>query len=224
VGNTDRNVNRHFTPRTPPSRVKRLRRTPEEARRLILDTAQTLIVSTGPEGLRLQDIAAAAGISHPLILHHFGSREGLVRELTREAVDELRQKLLAAMGSNEYSVEEQLDRVFDAFRDGLAQRLAWLATVDPGGGAEGMRLVMRDIADELHQRRIAASRPGAAVTRDDTDALIHLVAAAAFGDALFGAQLHRSAGRPATSETDRGFRLWLVALIRAHSLQGPSEQ
>jgi TetR/AcrR family transcriptional regulator, repressor for neighboring sulfatase len=201
-------------------RGKRVRRTPEEARRVILEAAQTLIATTGPEGLRLQDIAAAAGISHPLILHHFGSREGLVRALTRQAVAELRDKLVAAMASSEYSVEQQLDRVFDAFRDGLAQRLAWLATVDPGGGTEGTLLIMRDIADTLHARRIATAPPGVAITRGDTDALIHLVAAAAFGDALFGAQLHRSAGQPATSETDRSFRLWLAELIREHSAQG----
>ena len=200
-------------------RVKRLRRTPEEARRLILETAQSLIASTGPEGLRLQDIAAGAGISHSLILHHFGSREGLVRALTRQAVAELRDKLVAAMASGEASVELQLDRVFNAFRDGLAQRLAWLATVDPGGGAEGTQMILRDIADRLHPRRIAAAPPGAVIPRDDTDALIHLVATAAFGDALFGAQLHRSAGLPATTETDRGFRRWLAALIRAHSTQ-----
>ena len=202
------------------TRGKRQRRTPEEARRLILEAAQALIVTTGPEGLRLQDIAAAAGISHPLILHHFGSREGLVRALTRQAVAELRDKLVAAMASSEYSVEEQLDRVFNAFRDGLAQRLAWLATVDPGSGTEGNELIMRDIADTLHARRVARAPPGVAITRDDTDALIHLVATAAFGDALYGAQLHRSAGLPATSETDRSFRLWLAGLIRAHSAQG----
>jgi len=201
-------------------RGKRQRRTPEEARRLILEAAQALIVTTGPEGLRLQDIAAAAGISHPLILHHFGSREGLVRALTRQAVAELRDKLVAAMASSEYSVEEQLDRVFNAFRDGLAQRLAWLATVDPGSGTEGNQLIMRDIADTLHARRVARAPPGVAITRDDTDALIHLVATAAFGDALYGAQLHRSAGLPATSETDRSFRLWLAGLIRAHSARG----
>src|SRR5262249_40544600 len=131
-------------------RGKRLRRTPEEARRLILDAAQTRLTTTGPEGLRLQDIAAAAGISHPLILHHFGSREGLVRALTREAATELRDKLVTAMESIEYSVEQLLDRVFDTFRDGLAQRLAWLVTVDPDGGAEGTRLIIRDIADRLH--------------------------------------------------------------------------
>jgi TetR/AcrR family transcriptional regulator, repressor for neighboring sulfatase len=200
-------------------REKRVRRTPEEARRLILETAQALIASTGPEGLRLQDIAAAAGISHPLILHHFGSREGLVRALTRQAVAELRDNLVAAMASGEYSIEEQLDRVFDAFRDGLAQRLAWLATIDTGGGAEGTQMIMRDIADSLHARRIATAPPDAAIAREDTDSLIYLVATAAFGDALFGAQLHRSAGLPATTETDRRFRLWLAALIRAHTAQ-----
>src|SRR6266581_1782551 len=113
-------------PHVTAGRVKRLRRTPEEARRLILETAQGLIASTGPEGLRLQDIAAAAGISHSLILHHFGSREGLVRALVQEAVDELRDKLIATMGSAEWSLEQEFDEVFDAYRDGLAQRLAWL--------------------------------------------------------------------------------------------------
>jgi TetR/AcrR family transcriptional regulator, repressor for neighboring sulfatase len=200
-------------------RGKRQRRTPEEARRLILETAQALIASTGPEGLRLQDIAAAAGISHPLILHHFGSREGLVRALTRQAVAELRDKLVAAIESSDYSVEQQLDGVFDAFRDGLAQRLAWLATVDPGGGTQGAQMIMRDIADRLHARRVATAPPGTKITRGDTDALIHLVATAAFGDALYGAQLHRSAGLPPTNETDRHFRLWFAALIRAHSPQ-----
>jgi len=205
------------------TRGKRQRRTPEEARQLILRTAQELIAATGPEGLRLQDIAAAAGISHPLILHHFGSRERLVRALTQQTVAELRDKLIAAMAAGEDTVEAQLDRVFDAFRKGLAQRLAWLATVHPGDGTERTQMIMRDIADTLHDRRTAKAPPGTTITREDTDALVHLVATAALGDALYGAQLRRSAGLPATSETERHFREWLAALIRAHSAQGSSE-
>ncbi len=161
--------------------VKRARRTPEEARRLILETAQQLIARAGPEGLRLQEIAAAAGISHPLILHHFGSREGLVRALTQQAVAELRDKLIAAMGSADYSLEQQLDQVFDAFRDGLAQRLAWLATIDPVGEQAGAATIMRDIADSLHARRVATAPPGVVPERGDTESLVHLIAAAAFG-------------------------------------------
>ncbi|HYU12681.1 MAG TPA: TetR/AcrR family transcriptional regulator [Stellaceae bacterium] len=197
--------------------VKRARRTPEEARQLILDTAQQLIARAGPEGLRLQEIAAVAGISHPLILHHFGSREGLVRALTQQAVAELRDKLVAAMGSAQYSLEEQLDQVFDAFRNGLAQRLAWLATIDPAGEQAGAATIMRDIADSLHARRVASAPPGMEPDRADTEALLHLIAAAAFGDAIFGPRLRRSAGLPPTSETEHRFRAWLAELIREHS-------
>lgn len=212
VGSTDNNVNTVAR-----EKIRRQRRTPEEARRLILETAQELIARTGPEGLRLQEIAAAAGISHPLILHHFGSREGLVRALTQRAVTELRDRLLAAIGSAEYSLEQQLDRVFDAFRDGLAQRLAWLATVDPQGQQASAEMVMRDIADGLHVRRLATVPSGAAIDRADTESLVHLIAAAAFGDAIFGAQLRRSAGMTQTDETEHRFRLWFATLIREHT-------
>ena len=196
--------------------AKRLRRTPEEARRLILDAAQELIARNGPEGLRLQEIAAAAGISHPLILHHFGSREGLVRALVQDAVAELRDKLIAALTSGESSLEQQLDQVFGAYRDGLAPRLAWLATIDPTGEQVGPATIMRDIADSLHASRAAAAPTGVAPDRADTEMLVHLIAVAAFGDAIVGRRLWRSAALPATGETDRRFRTWLAALIREH--------
>ena len=50
------------------------------------------------------------------------------------------------------SIEEQLDRVFDAFRDGLGQRLAWLATVDPDGDQSASTMVQREIADHRQLR------------------------------------------------------------------------
>src|ERR1700681_4516097 len=98
--------------------ARRVRRTPEEAKRLILETARALVARTGPQGLRLQAIAPEAGISHPLILHHFGSRAGLVRALTREAAAELRDRLVQSMTQPEYSIGEQLAQVCDAFRGG----------------------------------------------------------------------------------------------------------
>jgi TetR/AcrR family transcriptional regulator, repressor for neighboring sulfatase len=194
--------------------AKRVRRSPEDARRLILDTAQVLVARTGPEGLRLQDIAAAAGISHPLILHHFGSRAGLVRALARRATGELRDRLIAAMSASDYSLEEQIDRVFEALRGGLAQILAWLAATEPDGGESGETMIMREIIDTMHARRMAITAPGATVSREDTEWAAFLVTVAAFGDALYGAPLRRSAGLPDTNDTDRRFRAWLAALLR----------
>jgi AcrR family transcriptional regulator len=199
---------------------RRVRRTPEEARRLILDTAQALIAKTGPEGLRLQDIAAAAGISHPLILHHFGNRAGLVRALTRQAVDELKDRLVAAMIQPEYSPGEGIDRTFEAFRGGLALRLAWLAIEDPHGDSETSR-VLCEIADLMHARRLAAASECSTVpAREDTEFLIHLVAVAAFGDAIYGRQLRKSAGIADDEDAARRFRLWLAELMRAHGEDG----
>jgi len=196
--------------------ARRVRRTPEKAKRLILETARALVARTGPQGLRLQDIAAEAGISHPLILHHFGSRAGLVRALTREAASELRDRLVASMTQPEYSIGEQLDEVFDAFRGGLAQRLAWLLVEDPDGGAANTALILREIADTLHARRVAAAAPGATIARSDTEWLIHLVATVAFGEAIYGGQLRRSAGIEGGEESARQFRAWFAALIREH--------
>jgi TetR/AcrR family transcriptional regulator, repressor for neighboring sulfatase len=197
--------------------VKRVRRSPDEARRLILDAARAAIARTGPDGLRLHDIAAAAGVSHPLILHHFGSRAGLVRALTREAIAELRDKLITAMAEPDHSPEELIGRVFDAFRDGLGQRLAWLATVDPDGDQGGSTMVQREFAERVHTRRVAAAPLGAPVPLEDSQFLVHLIAIAALGDAIYGAQFRRSSGLPEGPETDKRFRVWLAALIRART-------
>lgn len=203
-----------------PDRAKRVRRTPEEARRLILDAAQSAIARAGPEGLRLHDIAAAAGVSHPLILHHFGNRAGLVRALTRDAAIELRNKLVEAMTEPGHSTEAQLDRVFDAFRNGLGQRLAWLATVEPDGDQSASMTIQRELAERLHAERVAAAPPGTTVALEDSQFLVHLIAIAALGEAIYGAQFRRSAELAEGPETDRRFRAWLAALIRARAASG----
>ena len=58
----------------------RVRRTAEDARAAILDAAERRLGATGPGGIRLQEVAADVGVSHSTVLHHFGSREGLVEE------------------------------------------------------------------------------------------------------------------------------------------------
>jgi TetR/AcrR family transcriptional regulator, regulator of cefoperazone and chloramphenicol sensitivity len=53
------------------------------ARAVIRDEALRLFAEDGPEAVTVRQIAAAAGVSPGLILHHFGSKQGLV-----EAVDQ----------------------------------------------------------------------------------------------------------------------------------------
>ena len=53
------------------------------ARAVIRDEALRLFAAQGPDAVTVRQIAAAAGVSPALVVHHFGSKEGL-----REVVDE----------------------------------------------------------------------------------------------------------------------------------------
>src|SRR4051794_30116737 len=53
------------------------------ARAIIRDEALRLFAERGPDRVRLREIAAAAGVSPGLVLHHYGSLDGL-----RGAVDD----------------------------------------------------------------------------------------------------------------------------------------
>jgi AcrR family transcriptional regulator len=61
-------------------RVKKIRqrRTPEDARRLLLQAGELVLGQKGPEKATLRDVADAAGVSHALITHYFKTFDGLV--------------------------------------------------------------------------------------------------------------------------------------------------
>jgi TetR/AcrR family transcriptional regulator len=54
----------------------------------ILEAARGEFAQHGFGGARLQDIAARAQLSHPTLLYHFGSKEGLYSAVIEEAVDD----------------------------------------------------------------------------------------------------------------------------------------
>ena len=61
----------------------RRRRTKEEARDEILSAAAKRLLDDGPDALRIADVAADVGMSHPTLLHHVGSREQLAVTVMR---------------------------------------------------------------------------------------------------------------------------------------------
>ena len=192
---------------------KRIRRTPEDARTLILDAAEKTMGSDGPAALRLQDVAREAGVSHPTILHHFGSRGGLVRALNLRGLERLRSALLERIGEQQSS-QDGIARSFRAFRDGMAQRILWLMQMKdlpPGGGVP----FVDQIAQSLHALRVSIAPPGATVDFEDSRAVSHLVAIAGFGDAVLGAKLRQASGQDESAARAR-FEHWLAALIDLH--------
>ena len=196
---------------------RRRRRTAEEARRAILEAAQKRLAECGPEEIRLQDIASDLGISHPAILHHFGSRDALMRELSRHALRALNADLVAALrGNSDRDLTDWLDRVFETLGDrGHARLLAWslltgrLGRGDGERGVEGGRHMLRDLAEAVHARRVELAGGREEVSLEESVFAVQFVSAALLGDALMGPLLRSSGGLGSSDERNERFRTWL---------------
>lgn len=214
----------------------RRRRTAEEARHEILAAAQRRLAEGGPEAIRLQDIARDLGISHPTILHHFESREGLMQALARSAMGALNADIMRAISDPQRSptTEAVLDRVFETLGEsGHARLLAWSALTDlpperPRGATHPQEQVLRMFADAVQRRfgEEAREAGGRTPPREEADFTVRLVAAAMLGDALIGDVLSRIAGLPEGPAVQRRFRGWLARLLneRFRHLVGPKKR
>ncbi len=199
----------------------RQRRQPAElARRRILDAAAERLRESGPQGLRLSDIAGDLGITHQAILHHFGTREGLLQELADHAMAGLSRDLVEAFrdeSAQPLEPRQLLDRAFDSFgQRGNARLIAWLALsgLDRRPSAPPLRHFLREIAEELHGRLIER-QPEAEEPISFEQVLFSLLLAGvtAFGDSIAGGAMRRSAGLEHEPEAEEHFRDWLSELL-----------
>jgi AcrR family transcriptional regulator len=196
------------------------RRSGEDARRAILDTAERLLVASGPAGLRLQEVAAEAGISHPAILHHFGSRDGLLRAVVEHATARLQEELFTALRA----LPERMPpggspgaALFDLVHETLESRgqgrlIAWLllAGYDPFD-AERVRRGFARIVDLTHALRQGGGKR--TPKREDTVFAVVLSALALLGEALAGQATFAMAGLGREPANGAHFRAWLAALL-----------
>lgn len=201
------------------------RRTAEEARRAILDAAEARLVEAGPAALRLQDVAADVGISHPAVLHHFGSREGLVRGVIERAVVRLQHDLVATLGASgggPPSGEALFEQVFETlFAGGHGRLIAWLALsgYDPFD-APALRENWAQIGEFTHALRAASCEGGRRPRYEDTRFTILLSALALFGQAVVGGAAFRAAGFEQDEGAEQRFRRWLAKLLARHLKEG----
>jgi AcrR family transcriptional regulator len=82
----------------------------------LLNAAVDHVAGHGVAGLSLRELAAAIGTSHRMLIHHFGSKEGLLVEVVR--VVEARQRAaLADLATSEIPLEEAGRRFWDRLTD-----------------------------------------------------------------------------------------------------------
>ena len=205
---------------------KRIRRTPDEARALILEAAAARLQSDGPEGLKITEVANVAGVAHSTVLHHFGSAEGLRAALINsmgnrllEDILEIFQTRTVARGDNEI-----LLRVFETLSDkGHARLLAWImlkrdrSAVDgPSGADKEMQRLFHQLIEQVSALAIEETSDRSELAwrkaRQRARFATMLAAVAAVGDGIAGPFLASQIGLSEKESRD-DFRDWFAALL-----------
>ena len=73
----------------------------ERTRSQALDAAERLLSTRGPDAIRIEDIAAEAGISPATVYTHFGTKDALFADVTGRLLDTATATLAAAYASPE---------------------------------------------------------------------------------------------------------------------------
>ncbi len=175
------------------TRKVRVRRQPEEARELILASAETLLVEQGPLALKLAEVAAAAGVANATVLHHFGSIDGVHTALMERMTEQLVANVFtAAMREHDRDAQNAavMEALFDTFETrGAARLAAWLELT-----GEWRRLTnVRDAVRAVAAKR--AELDSAKVSEVEDMVLVAVVMA--MGAGLFGRSLGQLIGKPA---------------------------
>jgi AcrR family transcriptional regulator len=198
-------------------RVRR-RRSPEQARALILDAAQRLLAAHGPDAIGLKDVAREAGVSHALVSHYFGTVEALIESVFREQMLRTRAEIIQEIGDLTRSgPAEWIQLSFDHLAHPLTGRLlAWAiltGRLDSEDFFPRREQGMRFVADAIEARLRAQLGADRVPPREDLEFAMLLVFSATLGYVVARNVLWASLSREPAPERDRWFREKLAAHI-----------
>ncbi|GAA3396345.1 TetR/AcrR family transcriptional regulator [Streptomyces roseoviridis] len=119
----------------------------EERKRQLIGVALELFSHRSPDEVSIDDIAAAAGISRPLVYHYFPGKQSLYEAALRRAADELAARFLEPP---EGPLGARLLRVMGRFFDFVDDHGPGFAALMRGGPAVGSSTTQTMI-DEVRQ-------------------------------------------------------------------------
>ena len=187
---------------------KRIRRTPEESKKAILECAEKRFLAEGPEGIRLKTIAADLGMSHGTVLYHFKKAEHLRAALFERLSLKVREEALAGLnhppegGNLIEGFAAALGSISDASRAPLLARLL-AEGIDPFPPAEE-----KGLAQLAH---LLGTFRGIDPTLANRCVLLAVMTM--FGECLVGEAVRKRVDLPSTDEEREAFRVWMLELI-----------
>jgi AcrR family transcriptional regulator len=198
--------------------AKRIRRSPEASKLAILEAAERRLIADGPDGVRVQRIAADLGMTDAALHYHFGSRQALVDALMRFSAKRLVLDIGAALDT--WDVDRlDLRQLGALFRKSYAERgiarlvLAVLAGRRPRGAGMLRRLV--DAVHEARERR-AKARGRKPPPLADTQFVIALLSGTHLLMPIAGEALLLSADAAADKAGVERYLDWVAGLLSAH--------
>ncbi|HEY1817715.1 MAG TPA: TetR/AcrR family transcriptional regulator [Kofleriaceae bacterium] len=200
----------------------RRRRTPDVARTELLDAAERVFAKASPDQVGLKEVAKAAGTSHGLITHYFGTYDGLIAATLQRRTAALRERIFIALQTPGVlsRPDELVDMVFDSFDDPVHLRLVmYLVAGNRIGTAHAFALQERGIA-QVAERVTDAVRPDATrEIRDHIAVALMIAVAAAFGYSATRHSLAGGLGRAPSATLDRDVRHTLAQMVRNYIVQ-----
>lgn len=192
--------------------ARKTHKSPEEAQNAILDAAEKLMVEVGPAGLRISAVAKKAGMAHPNIIHHFGSREGLLNALAervgQRATERITQAINEAVDVAPEDRVQAMTKVFDMAYQGDEGRAAvWLHL---SGAQSSLRPNMQSIVEMSHRFRETID-PNA--DRDNTHRLVMLITLALIGEVVSGQSIKDALGFGDDEKSRAHFKQWLAEIL-----------
>ncbi|MBB5076263.1 TetR family transcriptional regulator [Nonomuraea endophytica] len=199
----------------------RVRRKPDDAKRMILEAASRLLTAGGPAAVQVRAVAAEVGMTDAAINHHFGTRDRLLESLLRFGGSKLKAELRAVLetwADGPVDPAELVHTLYALYSGGyaaLAIALHQSGWRDPGSG------MLDEVVDSLHAQarphcestgRTPPSREAIQLTMAGLHQAVAL-------EPLFGGEFRRSVG---LDEDARDRTLdWWITLLRATLAGGP---
>jgi AcrR family transcriptional regulator len=190
----------------------------EAARAVILDAAEKRLVVVGPSGIRLQEVAADAGVSHPTVLHHFGSRELLVKAVITRSLRALHATVvesIGASGGDQGQLEALMENVGAALESsGHARVILWLTL--EGHPIDEADVRLSHVVDAAQALRVSQRKHKKKPSREDTARCIVLASLSLICGSVLVPNLLEGAGLAADARARSEFRRWVARLLIEH--------
>jgi AcrR family transcriptional regulator len=139
--------------------VARARMTGQQRREQLVQVGRKLFAERGFEGTSVEEIAAAAGVSKPVVYEHFGGKEGLYAVVVDREIEALLaaiQGALTSPGTSRQIIERAALALLD-YIEGSTDGFRILVRDSPPGQSTGtFASLMSDVASQVEHILVAA--------------------------------------------------------------------